>query len=302
METKYCKECGNDKPINEFHKSQKSLLCKFHHNLLGRERKKKYRKDPKNKEKEKIKYEERKIRLWANTLINNSKKRECENSLSVEDVLEIYNKQNGMCFWFKIPIIPSLTKKHPQQPSLDRIDRFKGYTRDNVVLCCYAANIGRNETDIEIWLNFVDVLLNRTNKTEEMINSQILFLEKRLNDIDDRDEYVIYDENLNTTIVKNLNEYCRNNDISFNTLKSLRKKIKRVPQKGIIILNRSKGEEIEKRVYKLTSPDGTEHMISSLRSFCVKNNLNDSAIHRVGKGELKHHKGWKCEYQTIILK
>jgi hypothetical protein len=302
METKYCKECGGYKPINEFHKSQKSLLCKFHYNLLGRELKKKYRKDPNNKEKEKIKYEERKIRLWVNTLINNSKKRGYENTLTIKDVLEIYENQNGMCFWFKTPMIPSLTKKHPQQPSLDRIDRFKGYTKDNVVLCCYAANIGRNETDVEIWSNFVDVLLNKTNKTEEMIKSQILSLEKKLDDIDDRDEYIIYDENLNTTIVKNLNEYCRNNDISFNTLKSLRKKIKRTPQKGIIILNRTKGEEIEKRVYRLISPDGIEHIIPTLRNFCIENNLNDSALQRVGKGELKHYKGWECKYQTIILK
>jgi hypothetical protein len=302
METKYCKECGGYKPINEFHKSQKSLLCKFHHNLLGRELKKKYRKDPNNKEKEKIKYEERKIRLWVNTLINNSKKRGYENTLTIEDVLEIYKNQNGMCFWFKIPMIPSLTKKHPQQPSLDRIDRFKGYTKDNVVLSCYSANIGRNETDVELWSNFIDVLLNKTNKTEEMIKSEILSLEKKLEDIDDRDEYIIYDENLNTTIVKNLNEYCRNNDISFNTLKSLRKKIKRTPQKGIIILNRTKGEEIEKRVYRLISPDGIEHIIPTLRNFCIENGLNDSALHRVGKGELKHYKGWECEYKTIILK
>lgn len=302
METKYCKECCEYKPISEFHKSQKSLLCKFHHNLFGKELKKKYRQNPKNKEKEKLKYQERKIRLWANFLIHNSKTRDCENNITVEDILEIYKNQNGLCFWFKIPMLQSLTKKHPQQPSLDRIDRLKGYTKDNVVLCCYAANIGRNETDVEIWSNFVDVLLNKTNKTEERITSEILTLKEKLEKVDDRDEYVIYDENLNETVVKNLNEYCRINNISLNTLRSSRKKIKRVPQKGIIILNRSKGEEIEKRVYKVVSPDGTEYVLSSLRNFCIENKLNDSVLHRVGKGELNHYKGWKCEYQTVLLK
>lgn len=302
METKYCKECCEYKPISEFHKSQKSLLCKFHHNLFGKELKKKYRQNPKNKEKERLKYQERKVRLWANFLIHNSKTRDCENTISVEDILDIYKNQNGLCFWFKVPMIQGLTKKHPQQPSLDRIDRLKGYTKDNVVLCCYAANIGRNETDVEIWSSFVDVLLNKTNKTEERINSEILELKEKLEKVDDRDEYVIYDENLNTTVVKNLNEHCRINNISLNTLKSSRKKIKRVPQKGIIILNRSKGEEIEKRIYKVVSPDGTEYVLSSLRNFCVENNLNDSGLHRVGKGKLKHYKGWKCEYQTILLK
>ena len=183
METKYCKECDEYKPISEFHKSQKSLLCKFHHNLYGRESKKKYRLDPKNKEKEKLKYQERKIRLWSNSLLSNSKSRDCENTLSVNDIEEIYKKQNGLCYWFNVPLIPTLTKKHPQQPSLDRLDRLKGYTIDNVVLCCYAANIGRNETDVETWNNFIDVLLNKSSKTEEKFKTELSILEKKLEDI-----------------------------------------------------------------------------------------------------------------------
>lgn len=302
METKYCKICGEFKPIDEFHKSQKSLLCKFHHNLLGKENKKKYRQNPKNKQKEKLKYQERKIRLWANFLLKNSKSRDCENTLTIDNILEMYKNQKGLCYWFKIPLIPSLIKKHPQQPSLDRIDRFKGYTKDNVVLCCYAANIGRNETNIEIWESFIDVLLNKTEKTKEKNEEEISKLEKKLNDIDDRDEYVIFDENFKETVVKNLNKYCIENNLNSNTFYSSRKKIKRIPQKGLIILNRSKKEQVEKRIYKLISPNGEEFNLSSLRKFCIENNLNDSALHRVGKGELSHYKGWKCEYHSILLK
>jgi hypothetical protein len=74
----------------------------------------------------------------------------------------MYEEQRGLCFWFKIPLVPSNGKKHPQQPSLDRIDRNKGYTRDNVVLCCYSANIGRNENDVETWKNFLDLLFEKS--------------------------------------------------------------------------------------------------------------------------------------------
>ena len=42
--------------------------------------------------------------------------------------------------------------------------------------------------------------------------------------------YVIYDENLNETVVTNLYEYGRQNNISQNTLSSVRKKIKRNTQ------------------------------------------------------------------------
>lgn len=300
MESKYCKVCNEFKPISEFHKSQKTLLCKFHHNLQSKENKKKYRQNPKNLEKEKLKSQERGLRLWINRLLSYTKKRNCENTLSINEILEIYKKQNGLCYWFKVPLLPSLTKKHPQQPSIDRLDRFKGYTKDNVVLSCYAANIGRNETDVDVWKNFISLLFKQELK-ENKIDYEIINLNKKIEELDNRDEFVIYDENLNQTVVKNLNEYARENKISQNTISSSRKKIKRKTQKGLIILNRGKNESIEKRVYKLTSPNGDEFKITSLRDFCVEHNLNDSALHRVGKGELKHYKGWKCEYKIVIL-
>ena len=82
---------------------------------------------------------------------------------------------------------------------------------------------------------------------------------------------------------------------------SCRKKINRNIQKGLIILNRSKKESVEKRVYILTSPNGEKFQVNSLRKFCIESNLNDSALHRVGKGEIGHYKGWKCEYVIKTL-
>jgi len=299
MEKKFCKICDEFKPIDEFYKSQRSLLCKEHHNEIARKNKKKYRLNPKNKEKEKLKYQERKIRLWKNFLLRFTKNRNCESNLTIEDIIEVYNKQNGLCYWFKIPLIPSLKNKHPQQPSIDRIDRFKGYVKDNIVLTCYAANIGRNDTDVETWKNFLDVLFNKSTKTEELINKEILDLENEIKSFED--EFVIYDENLNQTIVKNLRQYSIENNISINTISSHRKKVKRKTQKGLIIINRTKNEKIEKRIYILTSPEGVKYELTSLRNFCLNNNLNDSALQSVGKGKLKHHKGWKCEYKNIFL-
>jgi len=157
---KKCNVCNIVKSENEFYKSQRGLKCKSCVLEITREYKRNKRKKPEYKFVESIKQKERRVRLWQNTLIHDSKYRGAENTLTVSDINEIYEHQNGLCYWFKVPLIPSKNKKHPQQPSLDRIDRDKGYTRDNVVLSCYSANIGRNETNVEEWEKFLNILLN----------------------------------------------------------------------------------------------------------------------------------------------
>ena len=159
MDTKLCNICNKVKTLDKFYKSQRGRKCID----CVLERARKYKKNRRsNIEVRKIeaqKQKERRVRLWQNTLIHDARYRGIKNDLTVEDINEIYENQNGLCYWFKIPLIPSDKKKHPQQPSLDRLDRNKGYTRENVVLCCYSANIGRNENDLEIWKNFLSLLL-----------------------------------------------------------------------------------------------------------------------------------------------
>ena len=158
MDTKLCNVCNEIKTIDKFYKSQRGRKCID----CVLERARKYKKNRRsNIEVRKIegkKQKERRVRLWQNTLINDSKKRGKEYNLTVNDINQMYQNQNGLCYWFNIPLIPSSNSKHPQQPSLDRLDRNKGYTKDNVVLVCYSANIGRNENDLETWQNFLNLL------------------------------------------------------------------------------------------------------------------------------------------------
>ena len=154
---KICKICGETKSIDNFYESQRSLKCKNCTLLITREYKKEKRKILEFRKSEGIKQKERRVRLWQNTLIYDSKRGK-EHLLTVKDINEMYEKQNGLCYWFNVPLIPSNNSKHPQQPSLDRLDRNKGYTIDNVVLTCYSANIGRNENSVEDWEAFIKVL------------------------------------------------------------------------------------------------------------------------------------------------
>ena len=156
---KQCNKCGQIKDNSEFYETQRGNKCKQCFLETTRDYKRKRRLDPDFKKQESIKQKERRIRLWENTLLNDSKNRKgVEHNLTVEDIKELFIKQNGLCYWFKVPLIPSNIKKHPQQPSLDRLDNTKGYTKDNVVLTCYSANIGRNENDLETWLDFLSFL------------------------------------------------------------------------------------------------------------------------------------------------
>jgi hypothetical protein len=157
---KQCNKCGIIKDIEDFYKSQRGSKCKKCTLEETREYKRLKRKDSDYKKKESSKQKERRVRLWQNTLINDSKHRGLENTLTIEDITSMYEEQGGLCYWFKIPLEPSKNTKHPQQPSLDRLDRNRGYTKDNVVLCCYCANIGRNENDLDTWKTFLGLLLN----------------------------------------------------------------------------------------------------------------------------------------------
>ena len=157
---KQCSVCGIVKTNDDFYKSQRGTKCKVCVLNVTREYKKQKRKDSDFRKIEGQKQKERRVRLWQNTLIHDSKKRGKEHNLTVNDINDLYEKQNGLCYWFKVPLIPSDKLKHPQQPSLDRLDRNKGYTKDNVVLSCYSANIGRNESSVKEWENFLKILLD----------------------------------------------------------------------------------------------------------------------------------------------
>jgi hypothetical protein len=159
METqKTCSKCGQIKNVNDFYTSQRGKKCKKCVLEITNEYKRVKRLDPEHRKKEGLKQKDRRIRLWQNTLLHDSKHRKIENTLTVDDINEMFENQKGLCYWFKIPLVPSNKPKHPQQPSLDRLDRNKGYTKDNVVLCCYSANIGRNENDLETWKEFLSQL------------------------------------------------------------------------------------------------------------------------------------------------
>ena len=109
------------------------------------------------------------VKNWAKILFLHAKKHNKYNfDIDEQFVSDLYEKQNGRCYWFNVKLEPSNIAKYPWQPSLDRLDREKGYTRDNVVLACYSANIGRNTCTDELFSKFVkDLKLSLCEKNKE---------------------------------------------------------------------------------------------------------------------------------------
>lgn len=70
----------------------------------------------------------------------------CEN-----DLKQIWIEQAGKCFWFDVPLDlgllfdthPEWLPFHPMAPSIDRKDDKGEYIKENIVICCRFANLGR---------------------------------------------------------------------------------------------------------------------------------------------------------------
>jgi len=83
---------------------------------------------------------------------SHSKKIKREFNIIYEDVINLYEKQNGLCAISKIKMtynhISDNESHDIENLSIDRIDPKKGYTKDNIQLVCVIVN--RMKLDLEV--------------------------------------------------------------------------------------------------------------------------------------------------------
>jgi hypothetical protein len=84
--------------------------------------------------------------------------RDREFSITLEDLKNLWNQQNGICAVTGLELIiksfDDNQSKSPLQASLDRIDNSKGYTKDNIRFVCLMFNYARNNFTDEETLEF----------------------------------------------------------------------------------------------------------------------------------------------------
>lgn len=82
----------------------------------------------------------------------NAEARQIKWDISKQDIQDVYNQQNGLCYYSNIKIATSpITKEfkklkgNPYLISLDRKDSSQNYTKDNIVLCCQMINLMKKD-------------------------------------------------------------------------------------------------------------------------------------------------------------
>lgn len=98
------------------------------------------------------------IRKKIYSIRSRCKRDNIEFDITYEHLLSLWLKQNGKCFYTKIPMNNSLKTKSFQgwdSPSIDRLEPSNGYTIDNVVWCIFSVNSFKQSLSCEEFANQV---------------------------------------------------------------------------------------------------------------------------------------------------
>lgn len=94
---------------------------------------------------------------------NGARNRNLSLSITTIDLEEIWDKQNGLCYYTGISMIKEMKTKDPRQVSADRIVSTIGYELGNVVLCCQAINFAKSSYSADVFKAFLNEIITHDN-------------------------------------------------------------------------------------------------------------------------------------------
>ena len=168
---KYCSKCNKSKKINEFYiyKGKIKSPCKECIKENARAYRSKIRlKIIKEKQKRSYRLNNPKkppVPKWAQKIMVNIKKRgnstrniEVGKNINTRFIQDLYESQSQKCYYTGIEMI---IDDPIRKPSPDRVDSLKGYTADNLVLCCTSINYAKNSFNEKDFMEFlIEIKLN----------------------------------------------------------------------------------------------------------------------------------------------
>jgi hypothetical protein len=75
--------------------------------------------------------------------------------LTIADLQWLWQKQGGLCYYTGLALAYNSCNNNPYNASVDRLDSDRGYTPDNIVLCCKNINYMKNSLTVEDFMNFL---------------------------------------------------------------------------------------------------------------------------------------------------
>lgn len=152
---KHCTKCGKLTPISGFRKDAKGKrgyrsICKVCDRAdVTSEQRAKWRKAYQQKHP---------IKSHLIRASSRARTKGFEFTITEEYLTQLWETQQGKCYWFGVDMTVGINDNDPLQMSLDRLDNYSGYVPGNVVWCCQFANLGRSTTDAKTFREVVDKL------------------------------------------------------------------------------------------------------------------------------------------------
>lgn len=170
-----CVTCGIEfeKPLNEIVRSEKinrkhfcSRNCAGKYNVKNFGDRKNNYDISKHSNNRGDKYS--KFRYHFRNIIKRNKIRNIEIDITIEDLINQWEKQRGICEFTGLNLVISSYSKIEKNPiysaSLDRIDSSKGYTKDNIRWISRSINYMKNDMTDEMTWNLIDILIENKKR------------------------------------------------------------------------------------------------------------------------------------------
>jgi len=107
------------------------------------------------------------ITVVFNSAKGNAKKKGREFSICKQDIVELFEKQKGLCYYTGKPMYSNILELENSNDSIsiDRKDSSIGYTKDNIVLCRWIINKIKNDLTLEELVSILEDI-NKTRNNE----------------------------------------------------------------------------------------------------------------------------------------